>query len=216
MTIYWAMRKNCICIVFTHWLETCSIIYRKHNYKNDQRGNIMKFIPKTRTLYPTQHQFQGRWSSAFQVEAGVNIYPNLMIYTIKKTVDDESTIQLPMPVEFRATLLLMGCRFHLPGQNVCICELRWGAPDRHSLGYATMTIVEFLGTNSPWAWKMAEISSESQFFFSGYIADMIPKSPLNKMVPLTDNHGWAAWGPPLTHGLQDLNNNRDDSIAKIP
>ena len=35
---------------------------------------------------------------------------------------------------------------------------------------------------------MAEISSESQFF-SGNIANMIPKSPLNKMVPLTEDHG---------------------------
>ena len=50
---------------------------------------------------------------------------------------------------------------------------------------------------------MAEISSESQFF-SGNIANMIPKSPLNKMVPLTEDHGcvWGgAWGPPLAHGL---------------
>ena len=37
---------------------------------------------------------------------------------------------------------------------------------------------------------MAEISSEYQFF-SG-IAYMIPEGPLNKMVPLMEDHGW--WG----------------------
>ena len=47
---------------------------------------------------------------------------------------------------------------------------------------------------------MAEISSESQFFFSGNITNMIPESPLNKMVPLTEDHGGAR-GPPLAHGL---------------
>ena len=36
---------------------------------------------------------------------------------------------------------------------------------------------------------MAVISSESQFFFSGNIANMIPEGPLNKMVPLTEDHG---------------------------
>ena len=50
---------------------------------------------------------------------------------------------------------------------------------------------------------MAEISSESQFFFSGNIANMIPESPLYKMVPLTEDHGGGgARGPPLAHGLQ--------------
>ena len=40
---------------------------------------------------------------------------------------------------------------------------------------------------------MAEISSESQFFFSGSIANMIPEGPLNKMV--TTHGGWrGAWG----------------------
>ena len=38
---------------------------------------------------------------------------------------------------------------------------------------------------------------------------MIPESPLNKMVPLTEDHGGGgggggARGPPLTHGLDDL------------
>ena len=48
---------------------------------------------------------------------------------------------------------------------------------------------------------MAEIGSESQFF-SGNIVNMIPEGPLNKMVPLTEDHGgWGARGPPLTHGL---------------
>ena len=46
---------------------------------------------------------------------------------------------------------------------------------------------------------MAEISSDSQFF-SGNIANMIPESLLNKMVPLTEDHGGAR-GPPLAHGL---------------
>ena len=35
---------------------------------------------------------------------------------------------------------------------------------------------------------MAEISGESQFF-SGNIANVIPEDPLNKMVPLTEDHG---------------------------
>ena len=35
---------------------------------------------------------------------------------------------------------------------------------------------------------MAEIGGESQFF-SGKIAKMIPERPLNKMVPLTEDHG---------------------------
>ena len=50
---------------------------------------------------------------------------------------------------------------------------------------------------------MAEISSESQFF-SGNIANMIPEGPLNKMVPLTEDHGGVTWGPPLAHGLLEL------------
>ena len=40
---------------------------------------------------------------------------------------------------------------------------------------------------------MAEISSESQFF-SGNIANMIPEGPLNKMVPLTQDHGGGGGG----------------------
>ena len=54
-----------------------------------------------------------------------------------------------------------------------------------------------------WIWKMAEISSESHFFF-WYIANMIPGGPLNKMVPLMEDHGvgvGGARGPPLAHGL---------------
>ena len=41
---------------------------------------------------------------------------------------------------------------------------------------------------------MAETSSESQFF-SGNIANMIPESPLNKMVPLTEDHGGVHGDP---------------------
>ena len=40
--------------------------------------------------------------------------------------------------------------------------------------------------------------------FFGNIANMIPESPLNKMVPLTEDHGGrggGARGPPLAHGL---------------
>ena len=58
---------------------------------------------------------------------------------------------------------------------------------------------------------MTEISSEPQFYFlSGNIANMIPESPLNKMVPLTEDQGeggggggggGGSWGPPLAHGL---------------
>ena len=40
---------------------------------------------------------------------------------------------------------------------------------------------------------MAEISSKSQFV-SGNIANMIPESPLNKMVPLTEDHGGGGGG----------------------
>ena len=40
---------------------------------------------------------------------------------------------------------------------------------------------------------MSEISSESQFF-SGNIANMISESPLNKMVPLTEDHGGGGGG----------------------
>ena len=35
---------------------------------------------------------------------------------------------------------------------------------------------------------MAENSSDSQFFFSGNIDNMIPEGPPNKMVPLTKDH----------------------------
>ena len=41
---------------------------------------------------------------------------------------------------------------------------------------------------------MAEISSESHFF-SGNIANMIPEGPLNKMVPLTEDHGGVHGDP---------------------
>ena len=40
---------------------------------------------------------------------------------------------------------------------------------------------------------MAEISGESQFF-SGNIANVIPEDPLNKMVPLTEDHGGGGEG----------------------
>ena len=42
---------------------------------------------------------------------------------------------------------------------------------------------------------MAEIGSESQFFSSGIIANMIPEGPLNKMVPLREDH-WGVHGDP--------------------
>ena len=58
---------------------------------------------------------------------------------------------------------------------------------------------------------MAEIGSESQFFFSGNIANMIPEGPLNKMIPLTEDHGGGGGGgggvlqgPPLAHGLSQI------------
>ena len=41
------------------------------------------------------------------------------------------------------------------------------------------------------------MSSESQVFFSGNIANMIPASPLNKMVPLMDDHG-ECMGTPVS------------------
>ena len=44
---------------------------------------------------------------------------------------------------------------------------------------------------------MAEISSESQLF-SGNIADMSSESPLNKMVPLTEDHGEGCMGTPVS------------------
>ena len=44
----------------------------------------------------------------------------------------------------------------------------------------------------------------SPSFFSGNIANMIPESPLNKMVPLTEDHGGDARGPPLAHGIWSL------------
>ena len=34
----------------------------------------------------------------------------------------------------------------------------------------------------------------SPSFFSGNIANMIPESPLNKMVPLTEDHGGGGGG----------------------
>ena len=42
---------------------------------------------------------------------------------------------------------------------------------------------------------MAEISSESQFFFSGNIANTIPDGPLNKMVQLKEDHGGVHGDP---------------------
>ena len=44
---------------------------------------------------------------------------------------------------------------------------------------------------------MAEIGSESQFF-SGNIANMIPEGPLNKMVPLTEDHLGGCMGTPVS------------------
>ena len=44
---------------------------------------------------------------------------------------------------------------------------------------------------------MAETSSESQFIFSGNIANMIPEGPLNKMVPLMEDHG-GCMGTPVS------------------
>ena len=44
----------------------------------------------------------------------------------------------------------------------------------------------------------------SPSFFSGNITNMIPEGSLNKMVPLTEDHGGGgggARGPPLAHGL---------------
>ena len=41
---------------------------------------------------------------------------------------------------------------------------------------------------------MAEISCESHFF-SGNITNMIPEGPLNKMVPLTEDHGGVHGDP---------------------
>ena len=55
----------------------------------------------------------------------VNIYANIMIRTIKGTVTDQRTIELPMFIQSSATLLLMGCRSHQTGWNVC--KLRWQA-----------------------------------------------------------------------------------------
>ena len=50
---------------------------------------------------------------------------------------------------------------------------------------------------------MAEISSESQFFFSGNIANMIPESPLNNMVQLTEGHGGMHGDPSMGTQLTD-------------
>ena len=47
---------------------------------------------------------------------------------------------------------------------------------------------------------MVEISSESQFFSSGNIANMIPEGPLNKMAPLTEVHGGGGGGGGGGHG----------------
>ena len=42
----------------------------------------------------------------------------------------------------------------------------------------------------------------SPSFFSGNIANIIPGSPLKKMIPLMEDHGGGgAWGPPLAYGL---------------
>ena len=40
----------------------------------------------------------------------------------------------------------------------------------------------------------------SPSFFSGNIANIIPRSPQKKMIPLMEDHG-GAWGPPLAYGL---------------
>ena len=47
---------------------------------------------------------------------------------------------------------------------------------------------------------MAEISTESQFFFSGNITNMIPEGPLNKMLPLMEDHGGGGGGGGGMHG----------------
>ena len=61
---------------------------------------------------------------------------------------------------------------------------------------------------------MAEINSESQFFLSRNIANMIPESPLNKMVPLMDDHmgEGGAWGHPFTHRLKVLLTSRSSQV----
>ena len=47
---------------------------------------------------------------------------------------------------------------------------------------------------------MDELSSDSQFF-SGNIVNMISDDPLNKMVPLTEDHGgWGGGGVVVVHG----------------
>ena len=67
---------------------------------------------------------------------------------------------------------------------------------------------------------MAVISNESQIF-SCNIANIIPESPLNKMVPLMEDHGdggggggWGAWGLPLAHGLLHLASYSSNKYAK--
>ena len=128
-----------ICNVFIHWLRTCSAIDR--NFIENNRWYLIKHCI---ALYPILPRFQGRCSISFQSLVSVNIYANLTIRTIKGTVNDQSTIGLPMFIQSSAALLLMRCRFHRTGRTDCI--LRWGTPDKQRQGYVITMVADILDT----------------------------------------------------------------------
>ena len=73
-----------------------------------------------------------------------------------------------------------------------------------SLGVPQTKILEFSFSTGGHFEKWPKRAVSPRFFF-GNIANIIPRSPLKKMIPLMEDHGWGgggAWGPPLAYGLQ--------------
>ena len=70
-----------------------------------------------------------------------------------------------------------------------------------SLGVPQTKILEFsFSTGGHFEiWPKRGVSPS---FFSGNIVNIIPGSPLKKVIPLMEDHGGGgAWGPPLAYGL---------------
>ena len=70
-----------------------------------------------------------------------------------------------------------------------------------SLGVPQTKILEFSFSTGGHFEKWPKRAVSPRIFF-GNIANIIPGSPLKKMIPLMEDHGGGgAWGPPLAYGL---------------
>ena len=68
-----------------------------------------------------------------------------------------------------------------------------------------IVLIEFLDPqNMGIETKIKSLGVPYTNIFSGNIANIIPGSPLKKMIPLMEDHGGGggAWGPPLAYGLE--------------